>query len=270
VNCVEFKEQVEAYALGALDSAERTACDDHLKAAPHDGCMEALDRARKAVQLLTLSLDPVKPGDDVWRAISERIGAPAATTAQPGRVVPWPWMMAVAALVVATVFVGRRAAQLEGDLASARGEAATAREGAARGAVCQAELDKLRADLSMRKEALALLERPGTQMVHLQASKGMPYRATALMNVGEKRAYLLGQQLGPQTGKDYQLWMIRGDQKISAGVLRASADGAVVAAIEPAQLAAGAPDALAVTVEPSGGVPQPTGPIVLVAPMPKT
>ena len=76
---------------------------------------------------------------------------------------------------------------------------------------------------------------------------------------------MLASMLPPQEGKDYQLWLIRGGETISAGLLPVDDTGLPVLARIPRDLlAGGAPDAFAISVEPAGGMPQPTGPIVLV------
>jgi anti-sigma-K factor RskA len=64
--------------------------------------------------------------------------------------------------------------------------------------------------------------------------------------------------------KDYQLWVIAGDTPISAGLLERSADGTATVAVE------GIPStdtiqAWAVTIEPAGGLPQPSGSMVLLS-----
>ena len=106
---------------------------------------------------------------------------------------------------------------------------------------------------------------PDTLLIQLAAQGDVPYRASALMNGVAGEAMLLSSALEPQPGKDYQLWLIRGDRKISAGLLVAEADAAAtLARIDPMLLADGTPDAIAVTIEPAGGMPQPTGPIVLL------
>ena len=65
-------------------------------------------------------------------------------------------------------------------------------------------------------------------------------------------------------GKTYQLWLIPTEGKpISAGVFNPDAQGAGTILLPPLPEGVVA-KAFAVTVEPSGGVPQPTGPIVLV------
>jgi anti-sigma-K factor RskA len=64
-------------------------------------------------------------------------------------------------------------------------------------------------------------------------------------------------------GRVYQLWTITGQAATSAGIFTPDASGA---ASVTAIVAAGAPrpDAFGVTIEPSGGSPTPTLPIVLV------
>ena len=64
-------------------------------------------------------------------------------------------------------------------------------------------------------------------------------------------------------GKDYQLWAIAGGKPVSAGVFSVSAEGsALVPLLQfPTQ---GSVAAFAVTLEPAGGVPQPSGDMVLI------
>ncbi len=64
-------------------------------------------------------------------------------------------------------------------------------------------------------------------------------------------------------GRTYQLWIISGQMPIGAGLIRPASDGAVQAVFtSPAGLTKAA--AFAVTIEPDGGVPAPTGDKYLV------
>ena len=68
----------------------------------------------------------------------------------------------------------------------------------------------------------------------------------------------------PSPGKTYQLWLVTPRAKISAGTFNPKPDGSA----EVQATYALAPDslrAIAVTEEPAGGVPQPTGPFVITA-----
>lgn len=128
---------------------------------------------------------------------------------------------------------------------------------------CLDDLQNANLQVEEYDRALRLMGAPKTLLIQLAAQGDVPYRASALMNGDEGEAILLSSRLTPQEGKDYQLWLIRGDQKISAGLLDAEAEAAL-ADIDPELLEDGPPDAIAVTVEPTGGMPQPTGPIVLL------
>jgi anti-sigma-K factor RskA len=125
-----------------------------------------------------------------------------------------------------------------------------------------AERDAYRRDAELRKEALVLLERPGAKLVQLAQQGGATATASVIWH--PDKAFVLGRGLAAPSGRDYQLWVIRGARKIPAGLLRGDAGGALVTAIDPALLAGGAPDAFAVTLEVAGGKPQPEGPVVLV------
>ncbi len=67
----------------------------------------------------------------------------------------------------------------------------------------------------------------------------------------------------PSKDKTYQLWGITGDQKISAGVFQVDEHGCGVLVMKK-DVTAAAFEKMAVTLEPAGGVPSPTGPIVLL------
>jgi anti-sigma-K factor RskA len=331
VTCAEFKENVAAYVLGALEPDEHAACEAHL-AEPrrHEGCLEELRRATAAASLLAASSPPIPPGEHVWDAIAAEIAKDVATESgtargatadagarsRPGRRVTavrpaarssgapagrepaaargrgrtireaFAWTLAAAAALVAAFFglqresLDERLGHAQSELALSRGELAETLDRLARvesdvqgrfrnveleRAACLRDLDVARISLAEKEAALELLGSPGTQLVQLAAQGDVPYRASALVNSPREEGLLLASALAPQPGKDYQLWLIRGDQKISAGLLPSDPAGLpTLARISPTLLAGGAPDAFAITVEPAGGMPQPTGPIVLV------
>jgi anti-sigma-K factor RskA len=322
VTCAEFKENVAAYVLGALEPDEHAACDAHLaETRRHEGCHDELRRATEAAGLLATSLPPVGPSERVWDAIAAEIGlaegegAPAA--ARPGRsarvtaVRPasrgpsaprgrepsaprrggrWregiAWSLAAAGIATA-VFLGaqrrildERLGRAQDELVLSRGELSDSlarlervegdlggrmRTVALEREACVRDLQSMRVSLAEKEAALELLGSPDTQLVQLAAQGDVPYRASALVNSPREEGLVLASALAPQAGKDYQLWLIRGDRKISAGLLPTDEAGLpTLARISRDLLEGGAPDAFAITVEPAGGMPQPTGPIVLV------
>jgi anti-sigma-K factor RskA len=261
MTCAEFQALVELYAIGALEPAERAACEAHLAERDHQGCLAALARAEEAASLLAEALPPIKPADAVWRKIESALGQSAAAPIKKPSILPLLATLALAAaLLVAMLVYRNRALMLEAQLPKEMLE----RD------VCKRELEALKVEARTRAEALALLERPATKLIALAPQGGATSHAKVIMNSDEKRAYLLGGAMDAPSGKDFELWVIRGDTKIPAGILRPGPGGQVLASVDPKLLEAGTPDALAITVEPQGGLPAPSGPVVLVATMPKT
>lgn len=89
-------------------------------------------------------------------------------------------------------------------------------------------------------------------------------RGKVFWSAKARRGVLLAGNLEPlPAGKQYELWVFAAGKPVAAGVFDADASGRALfespdlSAIEAAQN-------FAVTVEPRGGVPAPTGPIVLV------
>ena len=91
-------------------------------------------------------------------------------------------------------------------------------------------------------------------------SEELPDGARAVGVLGEDSALFTAQEVAELDNQDYQLWVLEGEQAISAGVLDWE-DGELTAMVE--QFPADA--ALAVTAEPVGGSEQPTSdPLVVL------
>jgi len=277
VTCAELKELAGAYALGALDADERAAVEQHLTETGHDGCREALAEAARVADALATALPPEAPAPATWAAIQREIGVGARRpSGRPRRFVaralPWA-LLAAAALWLfwlndrrdaeqrARAQVIARAQDLTRELDDARLQAQTA---AGARAECERELAQVSVQLELRTQAVAMLEHPGTRVVGFARQGKASAGATAIVNLREGRAMVVAHGVAPPPGKDYELWILRGDQKIAAGLLRGTGAGQVIAAIDPALLAGGV-DGLAVTLEPQGGGTQPRGELVLVA-----
>lgn len=282
MTCAEFQELAPLWAAGALSAEDHAACEAHFAQPGHDGCAEALARANDAAALLVEALPAARPPKHVWTAIEAALGPEASATprARPG---VWRERFAWGAAAAAVLAVGLQARsnrkladeigrvreqravaeQTHADDARALTDVRAARDGCAR------DLERVNGRLSAREEALSLLAAPSTSVVQLAAPQG-DARATALVNVGQRRAVIVASALAPRSDGDYELWLIRGDRKIAAGLLKPEASGAALATLEPELLAEGPPDAVAVTLEALGGGVQPKGPIVLVGTMPKT
>lgn len=104
---------------------------------------------------------------------------------------------------------------------------------------------------------------PDTVSVTLQQQAGgLPGQAHVLYNERMGLAVYSGQISPPPAGETYQLWLLPASgAPVNAGLVGANQQhGAVVVHLEQGLFA----KAFAVTLEPEGGRPQPTGPKVLV------
>jgi anti-sigma-K factor RskA len=251
VTCAEAIELAAAHALGALAPEERVALEAHLAGTgPHQGCPQAVDLARATAAELARTLPVVKPDPGVWRAIEARI-SPARRAAWAG---PAGWVVAaVAAVALALALLDRQALRLGREEASR----AWARAELDRDQV-RTQLGALADAAAVQQQALELLDRPGTRLVPLAPQPGQTARAVAIVNLGESRAVIASATLPPQPGKTYQLWVIReAAPPAPAGFLRAT-DGGAAGEVDPVALRGAPPDALAVSLEPTGGSPSPT------------
>ncbi|MEW6544784.1 MAG: anti-sigma factor [Nitrospirota bacterium] len=128
----------------------------------------------------------------------------------------------------------------------------------------QREIAGLRKTLAQRDEMLAFLRSPNVKVVSLAgADQAKSAGALLLFDPESKKAFFYGFNMPPlPAGKTYQLWAIAG-KPISAGVFGTDAgqkSRLVIRSIpDPADVAK-----FAVSMEPEGGRPQPTGEIYLV------
>lgn len=248
MNHEEWLERAEIYALGALDGDELREFETHLAA----GCAECEARVREsrgALAQLPRSLEPLAPPARVKTEVMKRIGA-ASKVADlgPYRTRRFSWGLGAGALAAALILV------LGWNLIVTRKELKTT----------QNQLDALKGEVAQRGEVDQFLSDPQVRIINLagqaptSGAKGL-----VLWNPITRKGMLLTIDL-PQTPseKAYELWGIAGAEVIPAGVFTVNERGRVVFRL-PALPESKAFDKFAVSLEPAGGVPQPTGPIVL-------
>jgi anti-sigma-K factor RskA len=261
MRCDDLKDLVPLHLTGLLEGREAEALREHLEG----GCPRcAAEVAATAAVLneLPYALPPEEPSPMVRARILAR-AAKESAAGERATASRWrPAIGAVAAAVVAAVLtgvvVGRRGALALGDLREqiARQQEALARQ--------DADLAALREQVRKAGETIRLVSAPGVLVVSLQ---GQGDRAGSAARVfwdrGAASWQLYAANLPPApAGKTYQLWLITGKSKISAGVFdpaAGSASGSVT--VPPGE---GPVLAAAVTDEPPGGSPQPTGSILLI------
>ncbi len=260
----DWREQAALFVLDALPSDERRQFEAHVA-----GCVECAAEVRSLRAVPTLLAQTV-PQIDPPTALRQRVmesvgGAPrhdAAAPAGGGLTGAAPWL-AMAASLALTVGLGAYAMQLRtrvGDL-EARLSSALARADAGDRLIADAR--RAVADAEFRVAVLAApdlarIDLAGQPAAPQAAGRGYWSRSRGLMFTATNLPDL-------PAGRTYQLWVLTAQTApISNGwLVRPDANGRVAAIFEtPVDLPR--PTAMAVTIEPDGGVPAPTGAMYLV------
>lgn len=246
------------HALGALDGEDRSGFEAHVP-----GCLvcSAELRAHEAVVgLVPLALAPVRPPLALRQRVLTRQEPPVARPARK------PWTAGLAAAAALLLGIGLLVVRAQRDAArvaaaDARRDAAEARAEAARVA---AELLVARRDLGEAVAFRALLQRPESRVTTLAGLAPAPKaRARVIFDPGTREAVLVASGLDPAPeGKAYEAWVIASGAPVPAGVFRPDPQGRAVLKL-PIVEATAAARTFAVTIEPEGGSPGPTGPMVL-------
>lgn len=234
----EMAELVAAYALHAVEPDEARLVEDHVRDCPR--CRAELADHQDTASFLGHVGEDAPAG--VWERIAERIepvadapplrmvlgGQPASPAPPRGRRWAVPLTGVAAAVVIGLLGAGyvhtdHQVRQLRSALAAGQ---------------------------ALERATAAALD-PRAQRVALTSWNGAVVAAAAVLP--DRSGYLLPESLGVLPGgRTYQLWSIVGGHPVSAGLL--GADPRVLAF----RVAPGA-GVLAITDEPAGGSPQPTG-----------
>jgi anti-sigma-K factor RskA len=255
----EYADAIAAYALHALDAAEARALEAHLSACAE--CRAELAELQRAVSGIGLNSIAEEPPADLRAKIVDRAqltrgtrSARSLTSDKPSSSAIVPWMIAAAsiALVAATGFYSLMQRQQTADALAAKAAAD------ARVASMQRQLDGL-------TERIAVLSAPDAIQIKLAGQPDAPKASASVVMSPTKGMVLTAVNL-PQlaAGKIYQLWVVTKQAPVSIGTFEVAADGSVTGTMPLTPGASTDPVAIAVTIEPAGGVPAPTGPKVLV------
>ncbi|HZG41825.1 MAG TPA: anti-sigma factor, partial [Longimicrobium sp.] len=130
-----------------------------------------------------------------------------------------------------------------------------------------ARLEAERTRLAQRAEAgeatVAALSGPAVKVIDMAAARPADPTGRMFWDTRTARWTFFAHNLpATRPGREYQLWLVTADRKISAGTFRPGPRGTAVVQAEY-ELPPESLQAVAVTEEPAGGQPQPTGAIVL-------
>lgn len=253
----ELHELAAGYALGSLEGEDRARFEALLRGGDADARRALRQFEETLTRVAAESAEPPPP--DVKAGLLARIdAAPVPRAADGARVVPlgtpprrsvWNTVLAgaIAAGIVAVTVGLVVSARYERRLDTLAREAAT-----------------LKAELERQAAVLDILRDPGTQMVVLNGLEPSPTARARMMWHEKAGGLLVAAGLpAPPPGKAYELWAIVGKgPPVPAGVFRVDARGTGSLRVAPLP-GVGRVDVFAVTLEPEGGVPAPTGPMYL-------
>lgn len=171
------------------------------------------------------------------------------------------------AWAVATVAAAIAAAAFTAGVVAGRFEARLglmARESAALRQRLQREVVVLRNELAAYRSAVDLLREPDTRVVALRGLGPSPAATGRVVWNPQSGGHALVAHLPPAPpGRGYALWTIAGGVPRPAGMFQVDARGRGMHRIAP--VAGTLVRGFAITLEPAGGVPTPTGPTVLAS-----
>ena len=243
-----FETLAAIYAVGALDGDEVAQFEAHLPTCP--ACQAAVRDAEETLARAVLTASPQVPPAAAREALVRRV-------AERRDVRSRAWLRWAAATLVAAgaaaVFAGTWVAvRYEARLGQMAREMAAAKEA-------------LREELSLDRRAVELLRDPTTRVVDLRGRDGAAAASGRMIWNAAGGGHLLATGLPPAPpGKTYALWAIAGGRSRPVGLFGVDASGRGGHRIA-ADTASAAVQGFAVTLEPEGGAPAPTGPIVLTS-----
>jgi anti-sigma-K factor RskA len=293
--------QLGAYALGALDPADRRAVEDLLASSPDH--QAELRQLREVVALLPFAAPPAEPPDHVRERLLARIEADRAERFAPATPRPAPrpqarWFVPTALAVLVTFVVALAGLTFSLGNALARLDQTNSELVAT-----MAELQQRLAETQQRQEALAIqldqgrrqLDEVSAQLVVSQEQIGQVHaqiaqeeyvvsfvsapgvatrelapaqfqaraRGEMYMYPGESSAVVLFSGLPDLApGQVYQFWLADGDTQVGAGTFIVDQSG-IARLVIRAPREVNAFSQVMLTIEPAGGSTAPSDTVVL-------
>jgi anti-sigma-K factor RskA/cell division protein FtsB len=278
------------YALDALTDEEKAEVEAYIANDP--AAKTRLHNLQQTADLLPLTTEPVAPSPQLKANLMARVQADSRakmgqtavspkTTAVKRPSTPQPtWLerlrqgfafpvlagtaaFAAILLFIWVISLNQQLNQLQNQIADLSAKTTT----------LQGELDSLEGDntqlrvqnetlqqqLNNQNEMLAAYQQPGTSTIAISDNTGENPNARATLTVqpDSSEATFVAANLPPLSADQvYQLWIIRGDLPISAGIFELDENGRVVLPVDGALAASF--DAVGVSIEPAGGSESPT------------
>jgi anti-sigma-K factor RskA len=235
-----LRENIPAYALGALDAEDARALEAHLPTC--ESCRAELADYRLVSENLLMAVPPAGPSPALRKRLQSRL--PSAQSLQRAARPRFAWSFSQlamgAALLVLLVMNLSSVVQMR---------------------ALQQQQISVQRQLQNNQAALAMLSYPGTETLPIEAGE---ISGTVLLDRERNSVALVAWNLPELTeGQTYQAWLIEPDgQRVSAGLFRSEPDLPFTTHPVFSSQDLASFTGIGVTVEPAGGSEQPTGPRV--------
>ena len=249
----QFEEDFELYGLGVLDGDDKAGFERHLAECAQ--CVQKVAAAMVRLAPLGFTAPPSEPPTGARQRLLEPFRRPPARSGFWS--LNWAWAAACLTLVAVAAWttfdnsrLSKRLAEIEASQKQL--EISTA---------------EMKAAAAQAQSVLEILTGPQTIQVDLSPSTAHPVpHGKAFYNRSRGLLFYTTNLPTLPSGRTYELWLIPTEGKpIDAGLFNTDSqgNGQVILPSLPTGLTA---KAFAVTAEPAGGVPAPTGSILLVGP----
>lgn len=252
-SCGQFRDLFEAYALGALDAAEKSAFEAHLSTGCQD-CNKAVEEARWVVSQLAYLAPAATPSDMLKGRLMQTVRAEAQAspkTAPAKSHVPlWMWG-AVAASLLFAVFSLLQVHRAQKELRSEERQVASYISG----------IQELQAKLELAKRENVILTDAASVKIKLAEAGPLQPRVQAIWHAKLGIVLTAENVPAPAGNRVLQLWLIPktpGGKPLPSEVVRPDAEGKFVLLVANPPEAMEGTKALAITEEPEGGSLAPT------------
>jgi len=239
----DYKSMIPAHALSALDAEESRAMNQHLSQCAE--CRDELADWESTAAALALTSDPVEPSPQVRDRIMSAIRDDKSSEKVvqfPSRRNVWSSFGSLGAIAAAVLFVALIVWIV----------------------VLWQQNRALRHEIAQSAEFVKLLTTPGTKTTELAGTTHASGATARLAYDKTGHAMLMASGLPPAPqGKEYQLWYIVGSKAPMPGKSFApdeTGEGTLTDQVPPDAMDSAV---FAITLEPAGGMPAPTGEIYL-------
>src|SRR5262245_45066678 len=251
----DLQERASLYAAGAMSDSERLEYARHLDEDQCAVCQAEVKELQSAISMLAYSVPSSNPSPTVKVRLMQQ-ARQAVPVSQP-RPAGSRWLQwATAIIALTSVAVALSLMRTNGELR---------RESDA----LKSRIARLEVQLAEQQNTIATLTSVGVRVVDL-AGQGTNTQASGRIfwDQARKRWLFSVRNLPPAPAdKSYQLWFVpKTGDPISATVFNTQADGSIALEVSVPDNATNL-NAAAVTTEPAGGRPRPTGPFALLGAM---